>query len=69
MGCKFDPISFSLLQPDCYDSELTSQFLTLRPWRWTKDRAGSGEVPFGDVMKGIHEQLYVSWEYHLLQCT
>lgn len=69
MGCKFDPMSFSWLQPDCYDSELTSQFLTLRQWRWTTDRAGSDEVSFDDVMKGKHELLYVSWEYHLLHCT
>lgn len=35
-GCKFDILSFSWLPAPCFDGELTSQFLAMKPegWKW-----------------------------------
>ncbi|OJJ43566.1 hypothetical protein ASPZODRAFT_50745, partial [Penicilliopsis zonata CBS 506.65] len=68
LDCYFDPMSFSWLPADCYDAELTEAFLELKEWQWFTDADGS-PAPRDAVMAGLYDQLFVSWEYHLLHCT
>lgn len=67
-GCHFDPMSFSWLPTDCYDAELTKSFLGLKEWQWFTDADGS-PAPHESVLRGDYDELFVSWEYHLLHCT
>ncbi|KAJ5569721.1 uncharacterized protein N7459_009151 [Penicillium hispanicum] len=68
LGCHFDPMSFSWLPTDCYDAELTETFLDLQAWEWYTDATGS-PAPRDAVLTGEYDELFVSWEYHLLHCT
>ena len=68
-GCRFDVMSFSWLPLPCYDSRLSAEFLALRDWHWYLDSTDGQEVPVNEVELGIHDQLFVTWEYHLNHCT
>ncbi|KAJ5083622.1 hypothetical protein N7456_013049 [Penicillium angulare] len=68
LGCHFDPVSFSWLPSSCYDGDLTEEFLGLKDWEWFVDSDGSS-ASRDTVMEGGYDELYVSWEYHLLHCT
>ncbi|KAK0622492.1 hypothetical protein B0T14DRAFT_513942 [Immersiella caudata] len=69
LGCHFDPMSFSWLPPQCYDANLTAQFLSIHAWQWFSTPERKEEVSNDAVLRGDHEYLYVSWEYHKLHCT
>lgn len=72
-GCLFDPVSFSWLAPDCYDSELVESFLELGSWAWHSSKADSSieanKVHFETVALGEHHHLWVTREFHLYHCT
>ncbi|MCJ1224801.1 hypothetical protein MMC12_001446 [Toensbergia leucococca] len=68
-NCTFDPISFSWLPAPCTDTHLTAAFLAKRPWQWYLDRAGTQPAPRSEVLRGDHDNLYVTAEYHILHCT
>lgn len=68
-GCRFDAMSFSWLPLQCFDSQLVAEFLALRDWHWYLDSTGRQEVLANEVKLGTHDQLFVTWEYHLNHCT
>lgn len=68
LGCHFDPMSFSWLPASCYDADLTAEFLSLKDWEWFTDSDGS-PASRDTVLEGGYDELFVSWEYHLLHCT
>jgi hypothetical protein len=64
-------MSFSWLPSPCYDSQLSEQFLTLKNWQWfnSPNMTEDAKVEKEEVLKGEHDYLWVSWEYHKLHCT
>lgn len=68
-GCRFDVMSFSWLPLPCFDSSLSAEFLALRDWHWYLDSTDEQEVLVNEVELGTHDQLFVTWEYHLNHCT
>jgi hypothetical protein len=83
-SCVFDLMSFSWLLPDCYDAELTEEFLNYHDasidvrnetvgedtqWQWFTSGTGDVAVPLPEVARGEYDELYVSWEYHIVHCV
>lgn len=68
-NCTFDPMSFSWLPAPCTDAHLTAAFLKRRDWTWYFDRDGKRPAPRDEVLRGEHDILYVSAEYHIFHCT
>jgi hypothetical protein len=48
---------------------LMEDFLGQRNWTWYLDGHGQQKADEVDVRNGIHKEVYVSWEYHLMHCT
>lgn len=69
-GCRFDVMSFSWLKPECYDGELSEQFLSIHQslgnWHWYVDRQSEQEIPMDKVVQGDMDLngLYVDMGYH-----
>lgn len=72
-GCRFDPISFSWLSPECYDSELVDSFLAMNRWAWYTSKADSPRhtvaMPYRIVALGEQDHLWVTREFHIHHCT
>lgn len=68
-GCSFDVMSFTWLPAKCFDEPLIEDFLGQRNWTWYLDGHGQQKANEADVRNGIHNEVYVSWEYHLMHCT
>ena len=51
-GCLFDVMSFTWSLPDCFDWELTDDFLQHSNWTWWFDAAGRESVPWSQVAEG-----------------
>jgi hypothetical protein len=75
LNCSFDLLSFSWLPSQCYDSELTSQFLQRYNWTWYRsktpeDSSTSQASPVSQTVAllGNETELYVSDEYHIVHC-
>ena len=68
-GCEFDIMSFTWSRPACFDRDLMNDFLVLQNWTWWFDDAGELPLNLADVEAGQHQQLFVTWEYHLVHCT
>lgn len=68
-GCEFDVMSFSWLPAHCYDKDLTEDFLAAANWTWTTDEIGQEVVPFTEVSLGLHDELFVTWSFHLFHCA
>jgi hypothetical protein len=66
-GCFFDVMSFTWSLPDCFDGELTEQFLNHTQWRWYSE--DGTETQRDSVLAGEYEYLFVSGEYHAIHCT
>ena len=67
-------MSFSWLPDECYDPDLTAQFMALgddpvRDWEYWMEWNSTEPVPREEALSGKHEKLYVSWEFHLYHCT
>ncbi|EXJ54776.1 hypothetical protein A1O7_10117 [Cladophialophora yegresii CBS 114405] len=66
-GCSFDAMSFTWSLSDCFDGELTDQFLSHAQWRWYSEEGT--EIDRESVLSGEYEYLFVSGEYHVVHCT
>ena len=53
-GCSFDPMTFAWIPPECYDAELTEEFLQLQPWHWYTDEGGQQPIEIARVLRGEH---------------
>jgi hypothetical protein len=69
LGCRFDPMSFNWLPPDCYDEELITEFLAVDKWVWYKDNSTATAMPFSEVQSGEYPRLWVTRKFHLYHCT
>ncbi|KAH8591204.1 hypothetical protein B0O99DRAFT_520041 [Bisporella sp. PMI_857] len=67
-GCHLDMISFTWLPRECYDAELTEEFLAIKDWKWSLDGNGTELVPRSKVEGGEVDNGYVTWEYHITHC-
>ena len=68
-GCKFDIMSYTWVQPACFDQELMYDFLGQRDWTWYPDEETQDALTVTDVAAGQHEFVYVTWEYYTTHCT
>jgi len=67
-GCSFDLISFAWQTPECYDSDLISEFAAWDAWNFYTEPHGNVTMPQQDVLRG-EQSLWVSWRYHDVHCT
>jgi hypothetical protein len=67
-GCHLDMISFTWLPHECYDAELSAEFMSLNNWTWALDANGTTLVPYDEVAVGNITNGWVTWEYHLTHC-
>jgi hypothetical protein len=68
-NCTFDIMSFSWLPSACDEPELTAEFSRVRNWTWWLDTDRTASVPFDEVARGDHSELFVTREYHMYHCT
>ncbi|KUI68148.1 hypothetical protein VM1G_03641 [Cytospora mali] len=68
-GCKFDILSYTWVQPACFDQELMYEFLGRANWRWYPDEETVQELTVNEVANGQREYVYVTWEYYMTHCT
>lgn len=68
-GCNFDIMSFAWLPTPCFDRELMEEFLGLRQWTWYTDKDGQTVASELNIREGKYNEIFVSWEYHLVHCT
>jgi len=70
-GCEFDPLTFAWLTPECYDYNLTAEFLKLQDWQWwrVKPDGSRRQLSLINIMQSSDETLHVSWEYHRQHCA
>lgn len=68
-NCTFDIMSFSWLPSACDDPKLTAEFSRVRNWTWWLDTDKMTFVPFEEVARGDHSELFVAREYHMYHCT
>ena len=68
LGCHFDMMSFAYYPPDCWDAELHDQFVQQyrHSWNWT--RLDGEPISVDEVLKGDHESLISTWEFHSHHC-
>lgn len=65
-----DLISRAWLPKDCFDTELTTEFLNFSEWRWYADKEGTRELSREVVERGDGPNpLFVSRQYHLVHCA
>jgi len=71
LGCNFDPLTFAWLPPQCYNYNLTAEFLQLQDWQWWRQREDGSrrQLSLINVMQGSDETLYVTWDYHRQHCA
>lgn len=67
-GCKFDVMSYTWVQPACFDQELMYDFLGQDDWRWYPDEETAEKLTISDVADGQREYVYVTWEYYRTHC-
>jgi hypothetical protein len=70
MGCKFDPMSWLWVRPECYDQELIDDFMNRTEWSWHTDwkLTPETEVPLDIIFRGDHPQLFTAKKYHAIHC-
>jgi hypothetical protein len=67
-GCHLDIISFTWLPHECYDAELSAEFMSMKHWTWSLDPNGTALVTQDRVLGGEVDNGWVTWEYHLTHC-
>lgn len=67
-GCRFDIMSYTWVQPACFDQELMYEFLGQGDWRWYPDEETVEEMTASEVADGQREYVYVTWEYYTAHC-
>jgi hypothetical protein len=68
-GCQYDVISFAWTPSRCFDSDLMTDFTSLRNWTFFTSQNGTEAVPYESVALGEHDTLYVTQEFHMYHCT
>lgn len=61
-GCHMDLLSFTWLPHECYDAELTEDFLAQSNWNYALDRNGTQIVDKQKILSGEVDNGYVTWE-------
>jgi hypothetical protein len=69
-GCSFDISSFAWLTPECYNDELTQDFISWSDWTWytSENSSDNTQLPFETAMLG-EQDTFVDWRYHMVHCT
>ena len=61
-------ISFSWQTRECFIEPLVSEFASWYDWSFYTEKWGNTTVPTEVALEG-EQDLWVSWEYHLVHCT
>jgi hypothetical protein len=61
-GCHMDLLSFTWLPHECYDADLTEDFLAQDNWSYALDRNGTHIVDKQKILSGEVDNGYVTWE-------
>lgn len=67
-GCHLDMISFTWLPHECYDADLSAEFIELKDWTWALDSNGTVQVTQEQILAGEINNGWVTFEYHLTHC-
>jgi len=68
-NCSFDLISFAWQTPECYDTELVSEFASWNNWTFYADDKFTSPVSQEIAIQGNRTPLFVKWDYHIVHCT
>jgi hypothetical protein len=69
-GCHFDVMSMIWIRHECYDAELTEEFVQEKPegWQWSLHENGTDLISEQDIRKGDIQHGWVQFEYHITHC-
>lgn len=70
-GCVFDPMGWVWVRPECYDAEMTADFLNRTDFTWHTEPKLTPEskVPMDVIFRGDHPKLFTQKKYHSVHCT
>ncbi|OJD19291.1 hypothetical protein AJ78_00740 [Emergomyces pasteurianus Ep9510] len=68
LGCRFDMINFSWQRADCWDETLYTRFLAQYTNIWHWETPGGDPVPLDEVLAGLHQALYTTWDFYIVHC-
>ncbi|KAK3387942.1 hypothetical protein B0H63DRAFT_559372 [Podospora didyma] len=70
-GCKFDPMSWIWVRPECYNADLIADFMNRTEFSWHTEPKLKPEsrVPLDVVFRGDHPKLFTQKQYHLVHCA
>lgn len=71
LGCKFDPMTWAWMRPECYREDLINSFLNRTEWRFylNEDLNPKEEIPREEWLRGDHLALWTPRKYKFFHCT
>ncbi|KAF4624110.1 hypothetical protein G7Y89_g14063 [Cudoniella acicularis] len=71
LGCKFDPMTWAWMRPECYREELISDFLNRTDWHFYLHDTllPEEEIPIEEWLRGDYYELWTPKKYHFFHCT
>lgn len=68
-GCVFDMMMNGWTRSECYNRELSEEYIEKYPFRFFADRFGFEELTMEEVRKGEHNILYSTENHHYIHCA
>jgi len=68
-GCRFDVMMHSWVPQECYDEELSEEYIQANEFKFFSDPKARVEVPMEVVRLGEFTELYTGLSHHVLHCT
>jgi len=70
-GCKFDPMSWIWVRPECYPEDLIYDYFNRTGFKFYKDwhLRPEDEIPMDQVYYGTDMQVYTEKNFHAVHCS
>jgi len=68
-GCRFDIMMHSWVPQECYDEQLSEEYIASNDFQLFSDAEATIEVPLDVVRLGEFDELYTGLSHHVLHCT
>ncbi|TVY27468.1 hypothetical protein LHYA1_G003188 [Lachnellula hyalina] len=68
-GCIFDLLTMSWLAPECYDEELSEEFLEVASEPFFYDMEGTKPIKDYNELSEVTQMVYTTRRYHIFHCS
>lgn len=68
-GCRFDIMMHSWVPQECYNEQLSEEYIEANDFRFFSDAEATVEVPLDVVRLGELKELYTGLSHHVIHCT